>query len=205
MQSQGEKHHAHTAIYRSIGISLITLFLMAPCTAGARETLESSRKIERWWGKTPQEEKTNKHKALDLALKNLSSDDYQQQENAFYSLEMLGEQAVPGLIAIISGRQDGVTPKMQMDAIYAAGRIGAVSAPAVASITSALRDENPDKRAIAAVALGKIGRNAEGSVPYLIPLLNDKTPWVRESAATALDRIHMRKSTIVLAHYSHAR
>ena len=185
-------------------LSMIAAFLLTPSYPLAMDNNEAdeNKRIERWWGKTIKQEQQARQTVLEYAMRDLQSNNQELKEKAFYKIEILGEYAVPSLIKIINGKDKIANKRIQMDAIYAAGRLGDKSHQAVPAITRNLRSKDPDKRAISAIALGKIGKKADSSVKVLKILLHDNDPWVRESAVNALQQINTHAARKALQHYN---
>ena len=77
----------------------------------------------------------------------------------------------------------------QAYALHRLAIIGPAAGAAVPSLITALGDQYPLNRYLAAEALGAIGPQAKDAVPILIHTLIDPDHVVRESAAQALQAI----------------
>jgi HEAT repeat protein len=65
---------------------------------------------------------------------------------------------------------------------------------AVSRLTAALWDEDPTRRALAAIALGQLGRAARAAVPPLLERLKDEDALVRGSTAETRARLGARSA-----------
>lgn len=156
--------------------SLLTLALILAlhCTqAHAEQTQEEIDEME--------------EQRIQQALDNLSSPKGDQQENAFFKFEQMGEEAVPRLVGVI---HDPKSKRMAViNAIHALGRLGPEARQSAAVIIAFLKSDDRDTRAVSAIALGKIGPASRDGVPMLTKLLEDEDPWVSASAYEALKKI----------------
>lgn len=179
-----------------LSLSIAMLVLLVRPAYGFSEQ-ERKENIRQWWGKSQKEQVQNKEKTLQEALNQIAHPaSAEKQEQAIYQLEMLGEEAIPGLMEIIIA--DDLPSRARKDAVYAAGRIGASASPAVHTITAMLKHRDPDNRAVAARALGRIGKAASASVEKIAALLYDEHPFVRDSARRALKDINTQEAQLRL-------
>jgi HEAT repeat protein len=77
-------------------------------------------------------------------------------------------------------------PDVRANLAQALAKIGPT---AVESLSDALADALPERRAGAATALGLMGTSAKGALPKLLELLDDKENEVRRQASQAIVRV----------------
>ncbi|MCZ6676829.1 MAG: HEAT repeat domain-containing protein [Candidatus Poribacteria bacterium] len=115
------------------------------------------------------------------------------REYAALALGMIGESAVPALIAAINDADEWV----RQNAVAALGRIG--DPAAVPALIEALNDEDERIRERAIVSLGLIGKPA---VPALVEALRETNVAVREQVIDALNRIGTAEAMKALQEYA---
>ncbi len=98
------------------------------------------------------------------------------------SLVMIGEPAVPALLAALRDRDETLR-------IVTAETLGEIGKPALPHLLAALRDKDPRVRDGAAAGLGQMGPEAKGAVGLLIEALKDSDPGVSDAAIRALGKI----------------
>jgi HEAT repeat protein len=119
------------------------------------------------------------------ALADLRSADDAQAGKAVLSIVEFGDQAVPGLIELLTDWD----PRFRVRAASALWLLGAKSCPAVPGLTALLDDPEVEVRRTVTMALSNIGSCAAPAVPRLIVALKDTDPAVRQYAAKALGEI----------------
>jgi len=106
-----------------------------------------------------------------------------EASRAFIALGALGEDALPGLIAMY---QRSITTNSQSAIEDALAWIGPAAKPAIPLLLGMATHANPRLKANALWALGEIHAEPELCVPVLIHALADADDWVRLCAAHAL-------------------
>jgi HEAT repeat protein len=119
------------------------------------------------------------------ALADLRSGDDAQASKAVLSVMEFGDQAVPGLIELLTDWD----PRFRVRAASALWLLGAKSCPAVPGLTALLDDPEVEVRRTVAMALTSVGSCAAPAVPRLIVSLKDSDPAVKQYAAKALGAI----------------
>jgi HEAT repeat protein len=119
------------------------------------------------------------------ALADLRSTDDAQASKAVLSIVEFGDQAVPGLIDLLT---DG-DPRFRIRAASALWLLETKSCPAVPGLAGLLDDPELEVRRSVAMALSNVGSCGAPAVPRLIPALKDSDPAVRQYAAKALGAI----------------
>lgn len=127
-----------------------------------------------------------------FAIENLNTENTAVFEKSAYVFEQMGSDAIPVLVTEL--RNNKHEEKIRVNTLYILGRLGKTSQNAVFFISSFLRSDDPQTRAVAAMALGKIGPKASAVLEVLNNLRDDKDKWVRDSAAEAIDRINASMS-----------
>ena len=123
----------------------------------------------------------------------LSSGDEDLRRNAGYGLAAVGSAAVPAL-----EEAAGVDrPETRAAAVDALGDMGLPAAPAVATLQTALRDEEEEVRTKAAYALGNVGAAATAAIPSLVDALDDPRDWVVRHSLLALAKLGPRAAEAV--------
>jgi HEAT repeat protein len=136
---------------------------------------------------TDEERAEMEKQRIQQALENLATYKYEQQENAFYKFEQMGEEAVPHLVRLIRDEKSKKTAIV--NGIHALGRLGETGKAGVPVIIPFLKSEDNDIRTVAVIALGKIGLAAKDAVPILATMQSDPDPWVSQNAQEALRKI----------------
>lgn len=121
--------------------------------------------------------------ALPALSKALEDSDPAVRVAALDALTSIGDAAVPTLSKALE------KPALRYWSALALGELGEKAKPAVAALTSALKDDQPATRREVLVALARIGPDASTAVPAIIPLLEDKDEAVAHAAAFALGRM----------------
>lgn len=128
------------------------------------------------------------------AISLLSTDNPELLEQSFWQIELIGENAVPGLLEV--ALDDSRDEQERLNAIYALGRLKKNGVKAVNNLVGFLRHGSANMRGVTVRALAKIGD--ESAVFSIEPLLNDKDRWVREGAQWALSTIKSKDAREIL-------
>jgi HEAT repeat protein len=97
--------------------------------------------------------------------------------------------AVAAQVAVgLAGRAEDENEAVRNNALFLVRRYGAVAAPAVASLTRALKAGDARTQLLAIQALDAVGAKAKAAVPGLTVALASREPEVRIAAAQALGR-----------------
>lgn len=124
---------------------------------------------------------------LPLLIEALNDQSGLVQSGAMIALRKLGpaaKNAVPSLIRILQNDESLIhVTASTLEAI------GPEAKGIVPQLTALLKDENAEKRRVAANILATIGHEAAAAIPMLVKTLRDPDGKVRMSAANALQRI----------------
>ncbi len=102
-------------------------------------------------------------------------------------LGLQGRQKKDPLKAVQKALENDPDPRVQRSAAYAVGSFGPNAAPAVETLTQALKSKDASVRQNAAWALGQVGERAgDAALAGLCELLGDAEPLVRRDTAAAL-------------------
>lgn len=107
------------------------------------------------------------------------------QDTIIFALGQMGKDAVPELIALISG-SDKVT---RILALLAIGQIGSDAKEAIPHLQLLLQSKDDKIQLLAAIALAEIGADADIVLPKLIAALQVKNKEVRAKAALAIGNL----------------
>lgn len=151
----------------------------------AKSTTKSSGKFDDF--KLEKTEGESKELKLRRVLSNLNSAQYMLFEQAVFDLELMGAEAISPLIKHLSANRN--KDRVRRNTLHALGRMGKHAHRAIPTITTYLRHEDPDTRAVTVKALGRLGKAAEPAVKPISRLLNDEDPWIRRVAEESLRNI----------------
>jgi len=149
-----------------------------------------------------EDQATKLRRRLENHLRNIeSAENYNRFEQSVYMLTKLpAEKVVPRLIQGLKKFRD--KPEVQVNFIYALGRVGHKAERSIPGLKALLRKDNTDIRCAALMALGRINQGRDNSLEDISRLLGSSNKQVSEAAHRALEVVNTYKSRKILRQYA---